>query len=233
MIEERIRHNLESVRDRIAEAARRSGRSTEAVRLIAVTKKSPPEWIRPLAGCGARDLGENYPQELWRKAEALADLGDSIHWHLIGHLQSNKVKKTIPLVTIIHSVDSLKLLYTLNEAVRGSSDPPGVCLQVNTSGEESKHGWSVDQVLSDTESIAGCRSIPVIGLMTIAALGTTAETARASFIRLRELCETLRRKTDLPLPELSMGMSNDFEAAILEGATMVRIGSALFEGVEE
>ncbi len=233
MIEERIRRNLETVRNRIAEAARRSGRSAEAVRLIAVTKKSPPEWIRPLAGCGARDLGENYPQELWRKAEALADLGDSIRWHLIGHLQSNKVKKTIPLVKIIHSVDSVKLLQVLNDAARGIGDPPGVCLQVNTSGEETKHGWTGEQILSDAESIAGCRSIPVIGLMTMAALGTTAEAARGSFSRLRELCETLRQKTQLPLSELSMGMSNDFEAAILEGATMVRIGSALFEGVED
>jgi pyridoxal phosphate enzyme (YggS family) len=233
MIEERIRHNLESVLGRIAEATRRSGRSTGSVRLIAVTKKSPPEWIRPLAGCGARDLGENYPQELWRKADALADLGDSIRWHLIGHLQSNKVKKTIPLATVIHSVDSLKLLLALNEAAPDFSNPPRVCLQVNTSGEPSKHGWTVEQILSDAESIAACRSIPIVGLMTMAALGTTAETARGSFFRLRELGELLRRKTELPLSELSMGMSNDFEAAILEGATMVRVGSALFEGVED
>ncbi len=233
MIEERIRHNLESVLGRIAEATRRSGRCAEAVRLIAVTKKSPPEWIRPLASCGARDLGENYPQELWRKADALADLGDSIRWHLIGHLQSNKVKKTIPLVKIIHSVDSLKLLFALNEAAPDFSNPPRVCLQVNTSGEPSKHGWTVEQILSDAESIAACRSIPIVGLMTMAALGTTAETARGSFIRLREVGELLRRKTELPLSELSMGMSNDFEAAILEGATMVRVGSALFEGVED
>jgi pyridoxal phosphate enzyme (YggS family) len=232
MLEERVRSNLESVLDRMAEAARYSGRATEAVRLIAVTKKSPPAWIRPLVSCGVRDLGENYPQELWKKAEALADLGASIHWHLIGHLQSNKVKKTIPLVKIIHSVDSLKLLRFLNDAVTGFGTPPKVCLEVNTSGEASKHGWTSEQILSDAEAIARCQSIPIVGLMTIAALGTTAETARRSFVRLRELSETLRRNTDLPLCELSMGMSNDFETAIQEGATMVRIGSALFEGVE-
>src|SRR5437868_11074334 len=107
---ERIRANFEGVTGRIAEAARRSGRPAEAVRLVAVTKRSPPEWIRPLVACGARDLGENYPQELWRKAEALADLGDPVRWHLIGHLQTNKVKKTLPMVRMIHAVDSLKLL---------------------------------------------------------------------------------------------------------------------------
>jgi PLP dependent protein len=232
MIQERIRHNLESVLGRIADATRRSGRSMGAVRLIAVTKKSPPEWIRPLVGCGAFDLGENYPQELWRKSEALADLADSIRWHLIGHLQSNKVKKTIPLVTLIHSVDSLKLLNTLDEAAQSFTKPPGVCLQVNTSGESSKHGWTVDQLLIDAESIAACRFIPVIGLMTMAALDATTDAARRSFSRLRELRESLRPMTNLHLPELSMGMSSDFEAAILEGATMVRIGSALFEGID-
>jgi len=231
MNHEQIRHNLDTVLRRIAEAARRSGRREDAVRLVAVTKRSPLEWIRPLVDCGARDLGENYPQELWRKKEALADLGDSVRWHLIGHLQSNKVKKTLPLVRMIHSVDSLKLLQMLDLAARALDNPPAVCLQVNTSAEETKHGWTEEQILSDAESIAACRAIPIAGLMTMAAMGTTAETARVSFSRLRALCEKLRGQTGLPLPELSMGMSNDFEAAIEEGATLVRVGSALFEGV--
>jgi pyridoxal phosphate enzyme (YggS family) len=229
---DRIRDNLQAVRDRIAEAARRSGRPAEAVGLVAVTKRSPPEWVQPLVACGARDLGENYPQELWRKAEALADLRDSIRWHLIGHLQSNKIKKTLPMVRMIHSVDSLRLLQVLNESAPALNDPPGLCLQVNTSGEASKHGWTREQILADSESIAACRAISIAGLMTMAALGTTPETARGSFMGLRELCHELRRRTGLPLLELSMGMSNDFEAAIEEGATLVRVGSALFEGVE-
>jgi len=232
MNQERIRHNLDAVLRRIAEAAVRSGRRADAVRLVAVTKKCPSDWIRPLVECGARDLGENYPQELWRKSEALADLGDSVRWHLIGHLQSNKVKKTLPLVRMIHAVDSLNLLRALNDAARALDDPPGVCLQVNTSAEETKHGWTEEQILSDAESIAACRSIPISGLMTMAALGTTAESARESFVRLRVLGEKLRGQMGLPLPELSMGMSNDFEAAIEEGATLVRVGTALFEGVE-
>jgi hypothetical protein len=202
------------------------------VRLVAVTKRSPPEWIRPLVACGAGDLGENYPQELWSKSESLADLGDSIRWHLIGHLQSNKVKKTLPMVALMHAVDSLKLLRILDDAAGSMARPPGVCLQVNTSGEPSKHGWEAEGILADAEAIAACRSIPVVGLMTMAALGTTAETARGSFVALRELRDALRRRTGLPMDELSMGMSNDFETAIEEGATLVRVGSALFEGVD-
>ncbi len=232
MNEDRIRENLGMIRNRIAAAARRSGRAADAVRLIAVTKRSPLEWIRPLVVAGARDLGENYPQELWRKAEALADLGDSVRWHLIGHLQSNKVKKTLPLVVMIHAVDSLKLLQTLNDSAVTLPTPPSVCLQVNTSGETSKHGWTAAQVLDDSESIAACRAIPIVGLMTMAALGTTPETARGSFVALRELRDGLCHRTGMALDELSMGMSNDFETAIEEGATLVRIGSALFEGVE-
>ena len=229
---ERIRENLRQVEARIAQAARRSGRPAEAVRLVAVTKRNPPEWIRPLVACGACDLGENYPQELWSKVEALADLGGVVRWHLIGHLQSNKVKKTLPMVAVIHSVDSLKLLRVLADAAHSVASPPSVCLQVNSSGEPSKHGWDAEGILADAESIAACRSIPIVGLMTMAALGTTAETARGSFVALRELRDALRRRTGLPLDELSMGMSNDFETAIEEGATLVRVGSALFEGVE-
>ncbi len=105
-------------------------------------------------------------------------------------------------------------------------------MQVNTSGEATKHGWAPEEILNDAEAIAACRAIPVVGLMTMAALGTTAETARKSFVRLRELRDALAQKTGLPLSELSMGMSNDFETAVEEGATLVRVGSALFEGVE-
>jgi pyridoxal phosphate enzyme (YggS family) len=228
----RIRENLERVEARIAEAARRSGRTADSVRLVAVTKRSPIEWIRPLVACGVPDLGENYPQELWSKAGSVADLGEAVRWHLIGHLQSNKVKKTLPVVAMIHSVDSLKLLRVLDDAARAVAAPPSVCLQVNTSGEPSKHGWDAEGILADAEAIAACRSIPVVGLMTMAALGTTAETARGSFVALRELRERLRQRTGLALGELSMGMSNDFETAIEEGATLVRVGSALFEGVE-
>lgn len=226
---ERLRENLSSVLDRMTAAAARSGRPAGAVRLVAVTKRNPVELIRPLVGLGIDTLGENYPQELWAKHEALADL--EVRWHLIGHLQGNKVKKTVPMVVMIHAVDSLKLLHTLDDLARELASPPVVCLQVNTSGEAAKHGWSPEGLLEDAEAIAACRKIPIVGLMTMAAFETTAETARPSFVALRDVRDRLRARSGLELPELSMGMSNDFETAIEEGATIVRVGSALFEGV--
>jgi pyridoxal phosphate enzyme (YggS family) len=232
MIHERVRHNLEEIQDRITRAAAQAGRLPSEVRLVAVTKKSAPEWIRALLDCGVFDLGENYPQELWKKSEVLADRAQAIHWHLIGHLQTNKVKKTLPLVKMIHSVDSLKLLKVLNDAVKAVPDPPLVCLQVNTSGEESKHGWAPAQLLAESSAIATCQSVPIVGLMTMAALEGTPDNTRASFALLRQTRDALREKTGLALPELSMGMSGDFELAILEGATLVRIGTAIFEGLE-
>lgn len=231
MNSERIRANLASVRERIAAAARRSGRDASAVTLVAVTKKRPPELLRPLIEAGAVDLGENYPQELWEKAGALADV-PAIRWHLIGHLQGNKARRTFPMVRMIHAVDSLKLLMALDELAAGAADPPEVCLQVNTSDEEAKHGWRDDAVFEDAQAIAACSRIRVVGLMTMAAWGTDAETARPSFVRLREIRDVLARRTGLALPHLSMGMSNDFEAAVEEGATLVRVGSALFEGLD-
>jgi pyridoxal phosphate enzyme (YggS family) len=226
-----IRRNLTLVRTRIAKAAERSGRAAEAVTLVAVTKKVTVAIVRLLADAGARDLGENYPQELWSKAAALADQPQALRWHLIGHLQSNKAKRTLPLVSLIHAVDSLKLLQGLDVLASDLPTAPAICLQVNTSGEEAKHGWSPEGILNDADAIAACRRIPVVGLMTMAAWGTDAETARPSFRRLRQIRDELRRRMGLPLDELSMGMSADFESAIEEGATLVRIGSALFEGV--
>jgi pyridoxal phosphate enzyme (YggS family) len=230
MNREHLRINLESVQSRMAEAARRAGRAPADVTLVAVTKRNPPDWARALAELGALDLGENYPQELWSKAEELAGL--PVRWHLIGHLQGNKAKKTLPLVRLVHAVDSLKLLRTINELAASLENPPAVCLQVNTSGESAKHGWEPTAILDDAEAIAACRTVPVVGLMTMAGLDTTAETARPSFVRLREVRDQLRARTGLPLEQLSMGMSGDFEAAIEEGATLVRVGSALFEGLE-
>ena len=184
MKQERLKDNVELVRGRIAEAARRSGREPDAVTLVAVTKREPlPQVVPPLVELGVRDLGENYPQELWKKAEACSNL--PVRWHLIGHLQGNKAKRTLPLVTMIHAVDSLKLLESLDSLALEVSHPPSVCLQANTSDEAAKHGWSEEEIVRDAGAIAACRNIPIVGLMTMAALGTTAETARPSFVRLR------------------------------------------------
>lgn len=227
---ERLRENLDSVRERIAVAARSAGRDPGEVTLVAVTKRSPVELIRPLLEFGMFDLGENYPQELWKKVEALARF--PIQWHLIGHLQGNKAKRTLPMVRMIHAVDSLKLLVALDELAGELPDPPAVCLQVNCSGEAAKHGWAAEEILRDASAIAACKKIPIAGLMTMAALSASAEEVRPAFARLRSTRDLLRKETGLPLNALSMGMSNDFEVAIAEGATLVRVGSALFEGVE-
>lgn len=232
MINPRIRDNLFSVRDRIAASAKRSGRERGSVVLVAVTKKQPVELVRQLVEAGARELAENYPQELWRKVEALDNLPPDARWHLIGHLQRNKVKRTLPIARVIHAVDSLRLLRAIDEQIDEGQEPPMVLLQVNTSDEEAKHGWRDDAILADAEAIADCRRVVPAGLMTMAAWGTDAQSARPSFVRLREIRDALRDRSGLALPELSMGMSNDFETAIEEGATFVRVGSALFEGAE-
>lgn len=226
-----LRHNLEAVRNRIAEAAQRAGRAPDEVTLVAVTKRRPVEVVRPLRDLGTVDLGENYPQELWKKVDAVGD--QAIRWHLIGHLQGNKVKKTLPMVRMIHAVDSLRLLQGLDDLVAEAQNPPDVCLQVNTSNEPAKHGWAPEAIVADAEAIAECRNIRVAGLMTMAAFDTTSETARPSFVLLRKVRDRLRSRSGLRLEHLSMGMSNDFETAIEEGATIVRVGSALFEGVFE
>jgi pyridoxal phosphate enzyme (YggS family) len=231
---ERIGQNLAAVKSRVAQAALRSGRAPEAVTVVAVTKRIPVDLVRLLVGAGAVDLGENYPQELWKKAEtlALAGQGVPVRWHLIGHLQTNKAKRTLPMVAMVHAVDSLKLLRMIDKLAPGLAVMPSICLQVNTSGEETKHGWSAERILDDAEAIAACRAVPIVGLMTMAAQGTEGDSARPSFIRLRDIRDALRQRTGLPLPELSMGMSSDFEVAVEEGATLVRVGSALLEGVE-
>lgn len=233
MSAEQLALNLSHVKERINAAARLAGRSASDVTLVAVTKRTPAEWARQLAGLGQADLGENYPQELWAKAEALADL-PGVNWHLIGHLQSNKLKRTLPLVTMIHAVDSLKLLAAIAENLNLAPGLQRICLQVNISEEESKHGWSGDSIRAEAAAIAELviqKKLPVTGLMTMAAFGTDDASARPAFARLRTLAEELRQATGLPLHDLSMGMSGDFESAIAEGATHVRVGSALFEGL--
>jgi len=226
----RLGDNLNTIRGRIADAARRSGRDPADVRLVAVTKRRSAEAVRALVELGASDLGENYPQELWEKAGIVP--GIAARWHLIGHLQGNKARRTLPMVAMLHGVDSAKLLRTLDDLAGENGTPPPACLQVNASGEETKHGWTPEGILADADSIAAIRALPIVGLMTMAAAGPAPESSRPAFARLRGLRDELRRRTGLDLPHLSMGMSGDYEVAVEEGATLVRIGSALFEGVE-
>jgi pyridoxal phosphate enzyme (YggS family) len=227
---QRLRTNLAAVRGRIAEAARRSGRDAEQVRLVAVTKFVGEAEIRALVDAGCATLGESRPQQLWEKASALADL--PIRWHLIGHLQRNKARRTLPLVEMIQSFDSRELAVALDRHAAELGTRVPVLLEVNVSGEPAKHGFAPEQIQPILPELAACRHVEIRGLMCMASLEGGLDVARRDFAALRELRDSLRRDCpeSIRLDELSMGMSGDFEVAIEEGATMVRVGSALFEG---
>lgn len=226
----RIAANVAHIRSRMAEAAARAGRAVEEVTLVAVTKFATIEEIRAVVAAGCADLGESRPQQLWERAAELADL--PVRWHMIGHLQRNKVRRTFPLVALIHSVDSARLAEHIEaEMADGAGPPLPVLLEVNTSGDAAKHGLQPAEVEPLLPVMAGYRRIAVRGLMCMASLDGGLDVARRDFAALRQLRDQLRANCPpgVALDELSMGMSGDFEVAIEEGATMVRVGSALFE----
>ncbi|MCL6504127.1 MAG: YggS family pyridoxal phosphate-dependent enzyme [Pirellulales bacterium] len=227
---ERLRGNLARVREQIAAAAARCGRAPASITLVAVTKTVSADVARLLPQTGILDLGESRPQDLWRKAPLLHDL--PVRWHLVGHLQRNKVARTLPLVSLIHSVDSLRLLAAIESAAAIQQSPADVLLEVNVSGQPQKHGFAPDAVAEALQQAATCRWLRLRGLMAMAGTPGDLAAARREFASLRELRDRLREAAGgACLDELSMGMSGDFEAAIEEGATMVRIGTALFEGI--
>lgn len=227
----RISENLAQVRQRIAEAAQTSGRSPDAIRLVAVTKYVGPEEIIALVEAGCHDLGESRPQQLWQRAAALEHL--PIRWHLIGHLQRNKVQRTLPLVAMIQSVDSPRLLAAIEEAAASLSRKIPALVEVNISDEEAKSGLDPGELEPMLADLASFERVEIRGLMGMASLEGGQEAARRDFARLRELRDRLRPlcPPNIRLDELSMGMSGDYEVAIQEGATIVRVGSALFEGL--
>jgi pyridoxal phosphate enzyme (YggS family) len=244
-----IADNLRRVRECIAIAAESAGRRASEIKLVGVTKYVGAAEAAELVVAGCTDLGESRPQELWSKHESLQRAGASsppsektqppaiIHWHLIGHLQRNKVRRTLPLVSLIHSVDSERLLATINDIQRdlatagGSTDPVDVLLEVNTSGEQAKHGLSPDAVEPLLAAAPQYPHVTIRGLMAMAALDGGDAVAARNFASLRELRDRLQGIAPpcVALNELSMGMSGDFEIAIREGATIVRIGSLLWE----
>src|SRR5262245_11223667 len=228
----RIRDNLARVRENIAAAASRAGRSAESLTLVGVTKYVQPETARLLVEAGLTDLGESRAQELWRKAEGLADL--KVRWHMIGHLQRNKVKRTLPLANLIHSGDSLRLLQEIDKEAAAQALVAHVLLEANVSGDASKTGLKPCEIEPIFPEVIKLKNVGVKGLMTMAGLEGGAERARHDFAALRELRGQLRPKCsdNIALNELSMGMSGDYQVAIEEGSTIVRVGSALFEGIE-
>lgn len=217
--------------DRIRGVAERGGHDPHRLKIVAVTKTWPVSVCRMAIEAGLRDLGENRVQEAEPKVVELPDAS----WHLVGHLQSNKARRAVEAFGTIHSVDSLGLLRRLDEIASELERPLRLLLQVNLSGEGAKAGfepaWFGDQVGRHGElanALRGGGRSEVVGLMTMARLGATGDQARATFRRLRELRNRLQHDAGIELPELSMGMSADAEAAAAEGSTLVRIGTALF-----
>lgn len=268
----RIAENLAQVRGQIAEAAARARRNPDEVRLVAVTKYVGPDEIAALLAAGCRDLGESRPQQLWERAEQFpTTAGAPVRWHLLGHLQTNKVRRTLPAVDLIHSVDSLHLAEAIDAEAARLGRPARVLIEVNVAGEAAKHGFSPEAMEQVMPQLLALPRLRIEGLMGMGSLGGGPEANRAEFAALRQLRDRLRQRfaahwqptprqappeqaradqgvvqsadqsagNELsggpslrePLHELSMGMSGDFPIAVEEGATIVRVGSALFEGL--
>jgi pyridoxal phosphate enzyme (YggS family) len=220
-------HNLHAVSQRIVLAEQLAGREPRSVALLAVSKTFPTEDVRAAHAAGQRMFGENYVQESLTKIEALADLRASLEWHFIGPLQSNKTRPVAENFDWVHSVDRLKIAQRLAEQRPAHLPPLNVCLQVNVSGEASKAGVTPAEAAEAAHAIAALPQLRLRGLMSIPEPADTIEEQRAPHRQLRELFERLRAD-GLALDTLSMGMSGDLEAAVLEGATIVRIGTAIF-----
>ncbi len=226
---EKLSANLSRVRERMTRAAVRAGRRPDSVRLVAVTKNRPAAVIPSLLELGVEAIGENRADELLKKATTL---GREVPWHLIGHYQRNKITKTLPLLRRLHSADTLRLLSTLEVkalALGRHDDPLPLLLQVNVSGEASKQGFPPEDVEDVLDLADAMSTLEVRGFMTMAPADAHEDRLHEVFGRLRDLRDRLGADR---LPELSMGMSGDFEIAIEEGATWVRIGRALFDGVD-
>jgi pyridoxal phosphate enzyme (YggS family) len=223
-----IARNLADARQRIDRAAQSAGRRPEDVTLLAVSKTFSLEHVRAAAAAGQRDFGENRVQEALQKIAASADL--KIRWHLIGTLQSNKVRKAVPHFSAIHSVDSLRLLEAIDAAAADNGVSPHLLVQVDLGGEVTKHGAPRAEAKDIVRAATRCRAVRPVGLMTIPPYFEDPEDARPYFAELRELRSTLLKEGVDPaaLRELSMGMSHDFDVAVQEGATIVRLGTAIF-----
>lgn len=227
----RLAERWRRVVEEVAEAAVSAGRSPAAVRIVGVTKYVGAAVTRELVNCGCLDLGEARPQQLVDKAESLSDL-TTVRWHLIGSLQRNKARRVVRVAQTVHSIDNLELLGYLDRVAGEEQRKIEGLLEVNISGDDSKHGFTPDSLLTAADSLCDVTNVRIIGLMGMSGLGANASEARRQFALLRNLGQRLEQAAGRSLPELSMGMSGDYREAIVEGATMVRIGSSLFEGLE-
>ncbi len=217
--------NLDIVRSRIASAATRAGRNPAEVELVAISKTYPAELVREAAEAGQELFGESRVQEALVK---IPELPGRLRWHFIGHLQANKVRKALPLFELIHGVDTMGIARDIDRIAAELGLHPRVLLEVNVSGEGSKHGFKPEALERGLEDLLALPRLQVEGFMTMAPLAEEAEASRPCFAALRTLRDRLSAQAGIPLPTLSMGMSGDYEVAVEEGATLVRVGSAIF-----
>ncbi len=220
-----MQQQVELIQERMAAACARAGRDLADVRLVAVSKTYPPESILAAIDCGLTVFGESRIYEAEAKIPACPS---TVEWELIGHLQRNKVRRAVALFSMLHAVDTLPLLAKIDACAKECGKTMPVCLEINVSGESSKYGFRPDAIQGVLEEATSLMNVDVMGVMTIPPFTPNAEDARPYFSRLRELRDGWSRASGFELRELSMGMSGDFEVAIEEGATCVRVGSAIF-----
>jgi pyridoxal phosphate enzyme (YggS family) len=220
-----IAENLGRVREQVVQAAAKAGRAVDEIDLVAITKTYSAEKVREAVNAGQQLFGESRVQEARTKIPLLPS---SLRWHFVGHLQKNKIRHALLLFELFHSVDSLALGQEMNRIANEEGMHPRVLLEVNVAGEGSKFGFDPTVLRSELEQLLALPRLTIEGLMTIPPLAPEAEASRKYFVQLRELRDALEKEFDLKLPQLSMGMTNDFLIAVEEGATLVRVGTAIF-----
>ncbi len=220
-----IAQNLMRVREQIAQAAAKAGSVADEVALVAITKTHPADKVREAIEAGHNLFGESRVQEARAK---IPELPSNLRWHFVGHLQKNKIRHALPLFEMIHSVDSLGLAQEINRIAEEEGMHPRVLLEVNVAGEGSKFGFSPEKLRDQMEALLALPRLSILGLMTIPPLAEEAEASRKYFVRLRELRDRLQTDFRVDLAQLSMGMTQDFSVAVEEGATLVRVGTAIF-----
>ncbi|HEX9281150.1 MAG TPA: YggS family pyridoxal phosphate-dependent enzyme [Candidatus Udaeobacter sp.] len=220
-----IAENLERVREQIAQAAVKAGRDVKDIELVAITKTHPAEKVREAVEAGQTLFGESRVQEARAK---IPELSSNIRWHFVGHLQKNKVRQALPLFEMIHSIDSLGLAQDINRIAEEEGLYSRVLLEVNVAGEGSKFGFAPDALREQMEALLGLPRLSIEGLMCIPPLAVESEDSRKFFVQVRKLRDSLEKEFNMKLPQLSMGMTQDFPIGIGEGATLVRVGTAIF-----
>jgi PLP dependent protein len=220
-----IAENLERVREQITQAAAKAGRSEDGIELVAITKTHPAEKVREAVEAGHALFGESRVQEARAK---IPELPSNLRWHFVGHLQKNKIRHALPLFELFHGVDSLALAQEMNRIAAEEGWHPRALLEVNVAGEGSKFGFKAETLRAQMESLLELPRLSIEGLMCIPPPADQAEASRKYFVQLRELRESLEKEFDVKLPHLSMGMTQDFWIAVEEGATLVRVGTAIF-----